>query len=99
MIISGKKVAVGTSGAVSGYGLAASLVGAFLTSLIPALLGSGLLVVAVGTVAGFLGCVVDSFIGATLEKKLMDTHLTNFVATFSGGLFAILLGVSLGAVL
>jgi hypothetical protein len=27
----------------------------------------------------------------------MDTHLTNFIATFFGGVFAILLGVSLGA--
>jgi uncharacterized protein (TIGR00297 family) len=99
MITSGKKVEVGTSGAVSSYGLLASFIGAFLTSLIPAFFGFGLLVVAVGTLAGFLGCVVDSFIGATLEKKLMDTHLTNFIATFCGGLFAILLGVSSGAAL
>jgi uncharacterized protein (TIGR00297 family) len=97
MITNLKKVEVGTSGAVSSHGLAASLVGAFLVSLIPAFFGFGLLVVAVGTLAGFLGCVVDSFIGATLEKKLMDTHLTNFIATFFGGVFAILLGVSLGA--
>lgn len=91
-----KPVAVGTSGAVSLYGFFAAFVGSFFVSLIPLVFfGSGFSIVFVGTVAGFLGCVFDSFIGATLEKRLMDTHLTNFFATSFAGVVAVFLSVYL----
>jgi len=91
-----KRVKVGRSGAVSLYGLIAALIGAAIISAIPLFLGKKWAILFIGTLAGFLGCVVDSFIGATIEREKLDKHMTNFIATTSGGLIAILLGNYLG---
>lgn len=92
LITSWKRVEVGRSGAVSIYGLIAALVGAALISSIPLLFGRHLGVLFIGAFAGFLGCNVDSFIGATVERKRLDKHLTNFIATTAGGLAAAFVG-------
>jgi uncharacterized protein (TIGR00297 family) len=96
LITSFKPVDVGTSGAVSSYGLVASFAGAFFTAAISAFFGFGLGVVAVGAAAGFFGCLFDSVVGATLEKKMLDTHLTNFFATSFAGLCAVAFGLIFG---
>ena len=91
-----KRVEVGRSGAISIYGLIASLIGAAIISIIPPLLGKNWAILPIGILAGFLGCIADSFMGATIERNRLDTHITNFVATTLGGLTAILLGNYLG---
>lgn len=96
LITNFKKVNVGRSGAVSTPGLIGSLIGSTLISLIPLLFGSIPQVFLIGTVSGFLGCIVDSFIGATIERKKIDKHMTNFIATFSGGAFATVLSAYSG---
>lgn len=73
-LLTGKTVAPGTSGGVSAAGLLGALVGA---SAIAAcgwigarLLASGLTLSVVDiAVAGFGGCLVDSLLGATLQRK------------------------------
>lgn len=87
-----KKVRVGRSGAVSSYGLIASLMGATIISLIPLFSGGSLAIFFIGISTGFIGCMIDSLIGATIERKKLDKHMTNFIATTAGGVFAVLLG-------
>ena len=42
--------------------------------------------------SSIFGCVVDSVLGATLEnERIIGNHVVNFLATLSGGLFAIAL--------
>jgi uncharacterized protein (TIGR00297 family) len=91
-----RKVKVGRSGAVSVPGLIASFIGAAVISLIPLFAGVDWSLFSIGTFAGFLGCIVDSFIGATIERRKVDKHMTNFIATTVGGLVAILLGCYFG---
>jgi len=89
LITNFKIVKIGTPGAVSYYGIFGALIGAFLLSLVPWLLGNGMVFLIYGTIAGFIGCFVDSFIGATIERNMIDKHMTNFLATLAGGIFAI----------
>jgi len=44
-----------------------------------------------GSLSGFLGCCVDSIIGAALEgrSRFFDNHMTNFLGTLAGGVFGI----------
>jgi uncharacterized protein (TIGR00297 family) len=76
LILSGKRVEPGVSGGVTSAGLIASVAGALLIAMVSAVgvdsgivddaPGAGRLVIAV-TVAGFVGSVVDSFIGASVQ--------------------------------
>jgi uncharacterized protein (TIGR00297 family) len=65
-----KRVAVGTSGAVTMIGTAASVTGAWLLAVIASLLSAvpreGVVVVAV---AGFVGAIVDTLVGAWLQAR------------------------------
>ncbi|MGC2289050.1 MAG: DUF92 domain-containing protein [Thermoplasmata archaeon] len=90
-LLSGKVVTAGTNGGVSALGEAWAFVGAFTTALVggglfylfhqPAPpLGTLLLGV---TLAGFLGCQVDSVLGETLEnRRYLTKGGTNIVAMF-----------------
>jgi uncharacterized protein (TIGR00297 family) len=137
-----KKVPVGTNGGVSLPGLGASLLGSGLISLVGFAFWFDLqmssrtilLLSCVCLLSGFLGCIVDSFLGATVEDKpfykkrlrknasqqtlekfdqqtfkksliknatpasqfRLNKHGVNILATLFGGIFAILLGYSLG---
>jgi len=91
LITNFRKVKVGTSGAVSLYGLIAALIGAGIISLIALILSQNLLTFAIGILSGFIGCNADSLIGATIERKRLDKHMTNFLGTLSGGVSAIIL--------
>jgi len=51
-------------------------------------------VVAVGTIAGFIGTNIDSLVGAVLENRgVFGNAGTNLVATAGGGISGILLAL------
>jgi len=87
-----KRVNVGTPGAVSFFGTLGSFLGSLVISFLFYLtLFLGNFAIVKITTAGFFGCLVDSFIGATIERDKIDKHMTNFLATLSGGIIAIAL--------
>lgn len=89
-----RKTKVGTSGAISLPGSIAALIGAGIISSIPLFFSINLdktPIFFIGTISGFIGCNVDSLIGATIERKKVDKHMTNFLGTLSGGISAMLL--------
>lgn len=90
MITSLEKVEAGTNGAISVLGLVASLFGSVLISIVSYfLLNVNPLIVILG---GFMGCQVDSLLGATLERRgYLNKSLVNLIASFSGGLISYLL--------
>jgi uncharacterized protein (TIGR00297 family) len=93
MITTLRQVPVGTNGGVTILGELAAVIGAFLISVIAFLLGViPPPFVAAGTIAGFLGTNIDSYIGALLENRgVFGNAGTNFLATAGGGLIALLL--------
>lgn len=102
-----KKVPVGTNGGVSLPGLGASMLGSGLISLVTLAFWFGvqkssrtvLLLTCICLLSGFLGGIVDSFLGATVEDRKplkLNKHHVNIIATLFGGVFAILLGYFFG---
>lgn len=101
-ILSFGEVPPGTNGGISGTGEAFAFAGAATTGVVGiglfAVFGrlphaSGLFLLAV-VVAGFLGCQLDSVLGATLENRgLLSKHSTNFLGML--GAVAIAAGIYL----
>jgi uncharacterized protein (TIGR00297 family) len=96
LITSMKKVAVGTNGGVSAYGTAWALVGATVASLLGWLLlfpwGTIDERILIPIVMGFLGCNIDSLIGATLERRGITSKLsTNLLSMAFGALGSLLI--------
>ncbi len=93
MITTLKQVPEGTNGGVTVKGEAASLLG----SLIIAAIALGLQMIPLPVfficiLAGFLGTNIDSVIGATLENRgIIGNAGTNLLATFGGGLSAVVM--------
>jgi uncharacterized protein (TIGR00297 family) len=95
----------GTDGGVSLPGVAAGIAGAGLVggvvyALFRGQTATGIAVgptgVGVVVVAGVLGMLVDSLLGATVEGRLLGNGGVNLLATLSGGLTAGLAAVALG---
>ncbi len=92
MITSFKEVEPGTNGAISLLGLIAGLMGAALIALIYFLASNNLLYAFYVFIAGFIGSLTDSFLGATLEKKdLLNNTSVNFLASAFGAILALAL--------
>jgi len=98
MITTLKKVPIGTNGGVTLVGQSVALFGGLAISIVAFLLGMITLpMVAVCTLAGFVGTNIDSLIGATLENRgFLGNAGTNLVATVGGGLVAVALFVLFG---
>lgn len=89
MITTFDRVAPGTDGAVSLVGTVAGIVGAGIVAGVFVVLGPVAVVGGVVvTVAGTLGMLVDSVLGASLEGRLMGNHGVNASATFAGAVIA-----------
>jgi uncharacterized protein (TIGR00297 family) len=111
LITNGKLVPPGTDGGVSllgtlcalGAALYTSVVGWFVLSyiatnygLIPSMPASPTYLV-IPLVIGFLGCQIDSVIGATLERRgLVNKKTNNLVSTMSGAVLAYLILLAAG---
>ncbi len=101
-----EKVPVGTSGGVSFPGFGAAVLGSFLISLVSlffvisnVLTSVRITFFLVCLLSGFLGSVIDSIFGATIENRNivnLNKHHVNILATLSGGSIAILVGHSFG---
>jgi len=96
-----EKVPPGTDGGVTSLGILASFLGATIIGTYYVILfGINLATVKIGLsilIAGILGTMIDSYIGATLELKgKVGNTTTNFVATLSGAIIAIILTMLLG---
>lgn len=87
-----KKVAIGTDGAVSLYGLIVSAFGALIIALVYFLAFGNAKAIIFITAAGFLGGIADSFAGALLERKgLINNATVNFIGSATGAIIAFLL--------
>ncbi len=99
LITSMKRVAVGTDGGVSTYGTAWALFGAAFASILGWLLlfpwGTIDLRLLIPIAMGFLGCNIDSLIGATLERAKIVGKLGTNVLSMAFGVLGALLIISI----
>ena len=92
-----QSVPAGTNGGMSPTGTVAALFGAIIISIVGAIFSpenskiSETQLLLFLTIIGWLGCQVDSLLGAVLENRgYLGKHSVNFLATFSGSLMAII---------
>lgn len=90
-----QKVDPGTDGAVSLLGTAVAIVGAAIIGIASYLLGimpNLFPALVVSVISGTVGCFMDSFLGATFERRFMLTNEhVNLIATIVGAIVGILL--------
>lgn len=102
MITTLKYAKPGDDGAVSLLGELASIFGSALIGLLAYSLGISdnlLLSVLIATAGGFFGTNIDSLLGATLQKNgLLSNSGVNFLATFAGASFSLLLYILITAI-
>jgi uncharacterized protein (TIGR00297 family) len=103
MMFTFKKVKRGTSGGITLLGLAASLLASLMiaTTILSVSYALTMLggtpafnpaaAVASITVAGFIGCIVDSMLGYYEEKGIGNKYTSNFVCGLSGAIVAIII--------
>jgi uncharacterized protein (TIGR00297 family) len=111
LITNGKPVPPGTDGGVSTLGHLCAFGAAAYTSVVgwvvlsylarayawTVSMPSSAAYIALPTAIGFLGCQVDSVIGATLERRgLLNKKTNNLVSTVFGGVLAYVILVALG---
>ena len=92
-----QSVPAGTNGGMSPTGTLAALIGAIIISIIGVIFSpadstiNDINLLLMLTLIGWLGCQVDSLLGALLENRgYLGKHSVNFLATFSGSLIAII---------
>ena len=92
-----QSVPAGTNGGMSPTGTVAALIGAIIISIIGVIFSpedstiSNINLLLLLTLIGWLGCQVDSLLGALLENRgYLGKHSVNFLATFSGSILAII---------
>jgi uncharacterized protein (TIGR00297 family) len=93
LITSFRQVPIGTNGGITVTGETIALLGGFVVSVVAMLLGVITPeMMAICTLAGFVGTNIDSVVGATLENKgFLGNAGTNLLATLGGGIFAVIL--------
>ncbi len=93
LITSFREVAAGTDGGVTFPGLLAGAVAAAAVAVTARLTGTVQPeLVGIAGMAGFLGTIVDSLLGATLERRgWLNNNGVNFLSTLASGAIAILL--------
>ena len=91
-------VPAGTNGGMSPTGTVAAFLGALIIGVVGVIFSpddstiSKINLLLLITVIGWLGCQVDSLLGALLENRgYLGKHSVNFLATFSGVLMALFL--------
>ncbi|WP_175059161.1 TIGR00297 family protein [Thermococcus sp. 2319x1] len=97
MITNLKPANVGENGAISWQGELIALIGAFIIGLFAVFLTPQKMEMLFAvTLGGFIGCNIDSLLGATLENKgVINNHHTNFLATIVGGIIGGVIFLSL----
>ena len=92
-----QSVPAGTNDGMSPTGTVAALIGAIIISIIGVIFSpedstiNDINLLLMLTLIGWLGCQVDSLLGALLENRgYLGKHSVNFLATFSGSLIAII---------
>lgn len=91
LITTGRRVSAGTSGGVTWLGTGAGLAGSLVLAGAGYLLDLPLAIVVTGAVAGLLGMLLDSLLGATLEaRSWLDNDGVNLAATSAGAVAAAL---------
>ncbi|MAQ06007.1 MAG: hypothetical protein CMA51_04375 [Euryarchaeota archaeon] len=92
-----QSVPAGTNGGMSPTGTVAALFGAIIISIVGVIFSpedskiSEIQLLLFLSIIGWLGCQVDSLLGAVLENRgYLGKHSVNFLATFSGSLMAII---------
>ena len=92
LILGFRRVPAGNDGAISLVGTLVAVVAAALVALVATFEGVVTLRFAAhAAAAGFLGTIIDSLLGATLERRcLLGNNSVNFLSTLSAGLIALL---------
>lgn len=91
-----KPVEPGTDGGITTLGLVAGLIGAFIIGILYFYLTGNLNLLFVVGVAGFLGSIIDSFLGAFLEREGTLSNMdVNFIASLCGAGIAYFLATML----
>ncbi|MGC8479847.1 MAG: DUF92 domain-containing protein [Candidatus Micrarchaeia archaeon] len=91
MIFGMKKVNAGTSGGVSTLGFLAGFIGSLIIGIVAFLITGNILLLAITTVSGFFGDIVDSIFGYYEEQGIGNKFSTNMLCAISAGLLAVLL--------
>ena len=96
LITNFKEVEPGTDGGVTVLGFLAGLIGAFFIAAIGAFIYKDIFIVVIITISGFIGCIVDSILGAAFEiKGMLNNTQVNFLGSASGALIAYVLTILL----
>lgn len=97
MITNLKPAKPGSNGAISLQGEIFALVGALVIGAIATGIAQYKWQVLLATLlGGFIGCNIDSIVGATLENRgIVDNNGTNFIATLAGGIVGAIIFLAL----
>ena len=90
-ILSFKKGRRGDDGVISLEGTLFGLFGSFLIAMLFAILTQNYSIILPITIAGFLGNISDSYLGATIQRKgYVNNHWVNFINTFIAAILVVL---------